>query len=183
MDENNIRDLNTIKIDEISETSFIIKLDGKYSRFPFWGTVISVISFISISLLIVIFTCTVGLSHYAAVYDQNCIDRSCNKQLDLQCINGKCQCKQGYYYEKGCMQKKSYLEKCNTKLRNCMNGTNLVCRDGVCKCDNLRYWNGRECITRSTYDERCYNSDRECLNDALLVCDLSINKCVCPLNR
>ena len=112
-----------------------------------------------------------------ALYQESCSRRSCVKNLSLKCINETCICETGYIYIGKCILKRGYNEKCHLKII-CKDNTNMICKDGVCKCDDSKYWNGKSCVSKSTYNQTC-SQDEHCLKDNMLYCDIKIGKCSC----
>lgn len=171
----NINDNLTAKINNKVEASVSVYEKRK-----------KVISIIMILVFMGLALCFIILSFQStrknALLGDSCIEKSCETELKLECINGICDCSPDSFYAKGCKLKKKYLEKCSN-FTFCDENTKLTCLDGACKCDNSKYWNGQVCELKRTYNEQCQNSDIECLTQASLYCDASSKKCLCNNNR
>ena len=113
-----------------------------------------------------------------AFHEESCTKRQCRKDLNLKCINKTCLCEPGYIYIDKCVLKKGYMEQCLTLTKYCQDNKNLVCRDGVCECNETSFWNGSKCFSQSTIQQNCGKSE-ECLTFKELICDTASNKCVC----
>lgn len=112
-----------------------------------------------------------------------CKSDSCSSKLDLECINGKCQCPSNKFYASGCKQKKIYLEKCHNISSQCDDSVYLFCLDGSCKCSQINYWNGRNCQAKHLYNGQCGNDNDRCLTSSMLYCDVNKMICQCRSDR
>jgi hypothetical protein len=111
----------------------------------------------------------------AALYMEDCKGRSCQKGLNLKCINSICNCLSNQYYSKGCHQKKTFDEKCN-QMHECDENKNLKCHNGFCQCSKTKYWSFGSCDDRKTYSEICKNDN--CLSRTqMLKCADETCKC------
>lgn len=110
---------------------------------------------------------------------ESCLNRSCMKGLNLQCINKTCRCSTNDYYLKMCVSKIDYLQKFS-KNRKCKETLN--CLSGVCNCNDSMFWNGEKCSNKATINESCL-TDEMCTTSRLLYCEKSQGICTCMNNR
>ena len=144
---------------------------------------IGVISYLTAAFLIIAGAILyLYLTKRSALYNENCINRSCLKDLNMKCINRTCLCLSSQYYMKGCKTKKAYSEKCLPFINTCVDNQNLSCTDGLCKCKTTKYWNGTFCNDYAGYGGSCSTSNM-CLPDSRLVCDNSTKSCSCNNDR
>ena len=115
----------------------------------------------------------------AALYQEDCTGRSCNKYLGLICKNNTCDCRTGYIYINKCTIKRAYKEQCHLTTY-CEDNKNLVCLNGVCSCNSSQYWNGKICLTLNTFGKTCTSSS-QCNINQMLYCNQG--NCVCNANR
>ena len=113
-------------------------------------------------------------------YNESCASRSCNKDLNMKCIDMICTCNSDQYFTNKCLSKKSYLERCNVN-RECKENAGLGCYDAYCKCDNYHYWDGTKCVSRKIYKIFCKGD--QCLSINMLYCDSSYGQCLCDKTR
>ena len=149
---------------------------------PVWlvSIFVSIFAAILIALAAALY---VYFSKRPALYNESCIGRSCTSGLNMKCINGICTCPSSdYYYQKGCLAKKAYLEQCSSISNNCQDKKNLVCLDGLCKCNNTFYWNSVQCVSKSSFGGPCTN-DNQCLTRTKMKCDLTSKTCICDSTR
>lgn len=118
-----------------------------------------------------------------ALYNENCLNKSCIPGLNLKCIDNICQCDSYSFYQKGCQQKKRFFEACYNSSNQCMSNGNLTCLSGVCKCNDLSYWNGQTCLPTQSFNGICQTSDMECKTQDFLNCDLTSRRCLCSPDR
>lgn len=156
----------------------VVKKD-KHLKMPYWTKVIGILTLIAISLFLAASLYVEFGKQPAGLYGESCIGRSCTKGLGLKCINGKCQCESNQYYSRGCTLKLKYLDKCRGNT-SCL--SNMVCADGVCKCNSEYYWDSQTCQSKRLYYDPC-NTDRQCSSSRRLYCDRSRLRCRCILNR
>lgn len=117
-----------------------------------------------------------------ALYNESCFRRSCLSELNMKCINNTCVCTSDQYYCGKCINKKAYMENCESSIFNCKSNVNLTCRDGYCKCLSSQYWDGLKCEAKRLYSQNCIN-DVQCLTDQMIYCDPINLKCSCSTNR
>ena len=155
---------------------------GKCDKFvPRWLVIVSLIGF---SLVAFIFVTTIVMTltiPRPSLYSESCDRRSCLNDLNLSCINKTCLCLESQFYSNKCEEKRGHLHHCRSTYQ-CKENTNMTCRDGLCKCSNIYYWNSRQCVERKAYLDRC-SVDDECRIDLMLVCDTSTGTCGCPITR
>ena len=159
--------------------SLVILTDKKSKKYlmPKWAVVLSSLAccFILISLGAALFA--VYYAQRPALYLENCEKRSCIKGFNLKCINNTCLCDTGYIYIDKCSLKKDYTEKCH-KTSYCKDNKNMICKNGVCECDSVNYWNGSMCASKSTYQQPC-SVDKVCFTGQMLYCDTITKTCLC----
>lgn len=155
--------------------SYIAYLPSKWKCISALFCIFMGISLI-VALVIFIFAPRLGLFH------ESCQFRPCMPGLSLKCINGICQCPNGYYYLKGCKPNKEYLEICSSNNTSCKEKTNLLCINGICQCMKSQYWNGEQCVSQKLNGESCKNID-ECLSESMLYCNTKTGKCACKSDR
>lgn len=187
LDEIEMKPKNQIKIAPETDTvdiSSMIDIKNQVSVFPRWATIITVTILITIAIGVICFFIAPAVLKSDGSYHQDCsFKTSCSKTLALECIRGKCDCNSDKFYAKGCQLKKGYLQHCNGNSDFCTSHSNLVCLDGMCKCDGFQYWNGELCAPKQSFNESCQGNDIACEITALLYCDISANICVCGKER
>ncbi len=151
--------------------------DKKHCLIPKWALVLSITGFCIIFAILFTALFTVYFAERHGLYQESCMRRSCLKDLSLKCINSTCQCDTGYIYIDKCFIKKDYLQKCHL-TSYCIDNTSMICMDGVCKCSDLKYWNGKACTNKVSYAKSC-TSDTQCLTQSMLYCDTITGKCTC----
>jgi hypothetical protein len=154
---------------------------SKYCLIPKWcmGLASLFCAFILLILFSAIFI--VSTASRPGLYKESCVGRSCVKDFGLVCKNYTCDCPTGYLYIDKCTYKKTFLEKCNGN-QYCLDNTNLVCLDGVCKCNTTQYWNNKICTNVLTYGISC-KTDIQCNSMLNLYCDLKYGICGCDSSR
>lgn len=159
--------------------------DNKLFGFKVRKWIVSAISIISgLSIITSVVLLLVNLLHESkSIYGENCSYGLCSNKFGLECINGHCICNTNSFYAKGCQAKKQYSEKCHNISNPCNDNAKLSCIDGVCKCDDLHYWNEQSCQAKQLYDGTCQSSDIQCMTSSLLHCEISKHKCLCTNNR
>lgn len=149
---------------------------------PEWAVILGSMG---IAYLAIVFACAfifINQSKRPGLYLESCSGRSCEKSLNLKCINSICNCTGQQYYLKKCNSKKGNLEKCHNS-NECLSSENFICFNGKCQCKQEYYWIGHRCAKRVTYGEIC-SSDDQCLTKTqMLTCDKLIGLCTCPENR
>jgi type IV secretory pathway VirB3-like protein len=141
-----------------------------------------VLMFLLIVFLVIVFISAILLiimSKMPASYLQDCRGRSCFPNIGLKCIDNKCQCKTGHYYESKCLSKKPLNEHCRN-TNECMDNKGLICYNGICQCNKAFYWNGNTCKAKKSYGNLCNRG--ECLDSHMLECNSS-GICSCNENR
>jgi hypothetical protein len=169
--------------DTIYEYEIVEKIDHKEGicYMPKWGMVLGLLSCISIMIIFIAALTVVFAAKRSSLYGESCYQRSCMKNLNLKCLNDTCQCYTTEYYNKGCLTKKTYSEKCFKSYNSsiCDITAGLLCDQGYCKCLETQYWNGSKCVLRYNYTKSC--SGDQCLTNLILEC---ISKsCSCNNNR
>ena len=156
---------------------------SKFYLLPFWLLVVSSILLLAL-LILFISAVTLAASKRSGLYKENCIRRSCMKGLNLKCINQTCSCLTNQYYLNGCFNKKNYLEiGCMGSASYYIDGKNLTCIDGACKCNKKSFWNGSSCYLKSLYGGIC-TTDNQCFfTETRVTCDLTRKKCLCNSDR
>lgn len=135
---------------------------------------------LAVTGIAVFFAITTYQPHY---YDKGC-NCHCSDDCNFNFNENKCgSCSseendEHYSFNK----KKDFLERCNGQTSNCRDNTNLICLDGICKCNQTNYWDGEQCVFKKSYRQRCY-SDDECSLELMLHCDKRKNRCLCRHNR
>jgi hypothetical protein len=153
------------------------KKDKNKFLIPKWCFITGTICCASILITLIASLAVVYYAPRAGLHEESCLRRSCLKSLSLKCINSTCVCDTGYIYIDKCILKKNYLEKCHL-TSYCKDNTSMVCMDGVCKCSDLKYWNGNACTNKLSYNKTCA-SDDQCLTQSMLYCDTKTGKCTC----
>lgn len=136
-------------------------------------------------MTIVSITTTVIIAYVAprpSLYGESCAQKQCVSGLGLKCSNTICTCSFNQYYSGGCKDKIAYMQPCYGNSDYCSDNTQLACVDGVCKCNETRYWNGIICNDKSTFNQVC-SSHLQCRRDLMLMCNFTLSKCLCPSNR
>lgn len=154
--------------------------------FPRWASVSITVSLILISIGVVGFFIIPNYKKpRTASYKNACGITGCSKSLNLECINGICDCTSDKYYANGCQFRKHYGEPCNSNSSYCVINSNLSCLDGICKCDYSYYWDLESsiCLPKNSNDKFCKNNDNECMTSNLLYCESISKKCLCPNDR
>lgn len=144
-------------------------------KVPTW-LIVLVIMFLV--LLITIFVAALILklsSKRPGLFNEDCLRRSCEKKLNLKCLNSTCTCESDRYYLKGCNMKKSIGENCNNHVNECK--SDLECFNGICNCKRNFAWNGFRCTEKETFGNDC--SRVPCDDSLNLVCDQSTKLCQC----
>ncbi|XP_069140307.1 scavenger receptor cysteine-rich type 1 protein M160-like isoform X2 [Argopecten irradians] len=95
-------------------------------------------------------------------YHEKCEPEHDCKTGELHCINNRCDCVTGFYWnkeEKSCTKRPSYNQSC-TDTTGCFG--DLSCQGNTCRCNDetLLFWNGNEmnCTDRGEFNTTC--SDR-----------------------
>lgn len=158
------------KKDELSESKFIL-----VPRWFSWCYLITLVFLVTIllSAWLILFN-----GKNPANYQESCAGRSCNKVLNMKCIDNVCSCTDSQYYLNKCYYKKSFGDHCSSGDQ-CK--SYLKCIDGICQCNDTKYDDGEKCLPRKKYQEFCQND--QCLTKAMLTCDSASKKCVCLSNR
>jgi hypothetical protein len=153
----------------------ITKIQGAYNN------LIAVILLLALFFLIIITTAAILLAFYSRLpghLNEDCIMRSCNTKLGLKCIDRICQCPADHYYKNKCYTLKGYNEYCK-KENECKK--DLICFNGKCVCEQIRYWTGIKCDLKSSYGESC--DRKKCNEHLMLTCDPSLRMCTCNSSR
>ncbi len=158
------------------------KINKRILLIPIWQLVLALLYLLSIMLILLAGLVLAFKNPQPGLYDQSCASRSCTKGLKLKCINKTCQCESTQYYSKGCIYKKTLMEKCSSVISNCQDNKNLVCIDGFCKCNETFFWNGVKCVAKGKYLTSC-NNDAVCLSELMLTCDSKTKQCNCDSLR
>ena len=153
-------------------------LHKSYIEIPKWHLFIYILTFAALFTILAAAIAVVYNAPPPALYKESCDKRSCQKSLNMKCINGSCQCTSEQYFTNKCESKRENMEFC-WKDYQCKDY--LRCRDGKCQCASDYYDSKGKCIQRKTYGQSC-NGD-QCLTSSMLYCDTITDKCICPLNR
>lgn len=111
-------------------------------------------------------------------YQESCKGKSCNKGLNMKCINNICSCTSTQYFLNKCCEKKGNMESCSRTFQ-CQSG--LTCRDAKCQCNDSYYYAKNSCVSRKSFDELC--KDDQCMTNSYLYCNNQVGKCRCPSDR
>ncbi|XP_069140312.1 uncharacterized protein [Argopecten irradians] len=94
-------------------------------------------------------------------YHEKCEPEHDCKTGELHCINNRCDCVTGFYWnkeEKSCTKRPSYNQSC-TDTTGCFG--DLSCQGNTCRCNDetLLFWNGNEmnCTDRQGFNMPCTN--------------------------
>jgi hypothetical protein len=152
-------------------------VDKSKCLIPKWALVLCIIGCCFILAVLIAALAAVYFAQRPGLYKESCLMRSCVGNLSLKCINNTCLCNTGYIYIDKCTLKKDYMEKCHL-TSYCKDNTSMICMDGVCKCSDLKYWNGKACTNKQSYGKTCTSED-QCLTQSILYCDTKTGKCTC----
>lgn len=152
------------------------------SMIPFWLLILIGIGMTAIAIILISGWLIKFLVPLPALFNKTCIGRSCTAGLGMKCIDGLCQCTEGYFYAKGCQKKKNRFDKCNTDS-SCYENS-LDCIDGTCQCNSSMLWDEKTatCLIKKSYGGRC-TTDLNCMTSQMLKCNINVLKCLCPSNR
>lgn len=143
-----------------------------------WQAYVSGFTLMLLSLILVAALVIVYYAPRPSNYLESCDKKSCNKDLNMKCINSICCCTNDQYFTNKCLNKQSYMGICD-KDEHCKDY--LECRDGMCQCGIDYYLSKDKCYKRKSYQETCAGD--QCLTSIMLTCNSKITKCDCNSTR
>jgi hypothetical protein len=136
-------------------------------------------------------------------YGESCLNKVCNENKLLKCIDQICQCETTSFYWNKAKSKcqdipfniRYHGNLCQIGYTQCLNNTK--CINSICQCDSdTSYWNGSTCLAKKIYQSTCQirqtqtayplndpincisvSECTECLTNSLLYCN---STCSCP---
>jgi hypothetical protein len=95
---------------------------------PTWKVVLILLTFLLLATLLIAALVIVTNAKRPANYQESCDKRSCNKDLDMVCIDGTCQCTADQYFTNKCQNKRSNMDFClnDEQCKDYLDNFNLI---------------------------------------------------------
>lgn len=154
--------------------SLPVPLPKSLIQIPKWFFYLLIMFIILLGIVLLTAIIVVFNAPRAGQYLESCDGRSCQSGLNLKCIDKVCKCESNKYYEKSCVSKKFYGERCSYSYE-CLEDKGLNCFNGKCQCGKLKYWSNGFCRNRYSYGEFC--EDDQCLSAVMLSCIDDVCQC------